>query len=99
MPSTDHRMYLTDTRTGEIRAVEPLEARVLRREMWPTELYSSRHVWDQTDHLHRAHLIAADPDGEAWSAEQVAQAMQSADPATVARITERGFDYRPDLAV
>lgn len=98
MPTTDHRVFLTHTKTGEVRALDEREARVLRKELWPVELYSHRHVWDQTDHFHRAHLIATDPDGDAWSANEVAEAMEAAHPATVARIAERGFDYRPHLA-
>lgn len=98
MPTSDHRLFLTNTKTGEVRALDESAARVLRREMWPTELYSNRHVWRQTDDFRRAHLIATDPDGHSWSVEEVEEATQSAHLATVARICERGFDYRPDLA-
>lgn len=98
MPTADHRVFLTHSQTGEVRALGLAEAQVLRRELWPTALYSHRAVWEPTSHYHRAHLLAVDPDGDSWAVEEIDQAMQSADPATVARIAERGFDYRPDLA-
>lgn len=98
MPTTDHRVFLTHTQTGEVRALDLPDAQVLRKELWPIDLYSHRTVWEETSHYHRACLLATDPDGHSWSVEEVDQATQTANAATVARITERGFDYRPDLA-